>query len=384
MVLIKNCVILLKNIEIYSNYKQIVPNKGAFMTRKTDWSSPNANNTTSTFHGTPIIEDKNGKILRPITRGQEHLLKAIEQNDIIFVNGPPGCGKSAIATWYGIAAVDRLEFEHLILTRPILEAGENLGFLPGTIEEKVAPYMAPLFDFLSMVKGENPLTNPHKQEVKPVIPMSNYKKKKEGKYKNDYKGEYKETPIQKTSGNEDFYKKVNVCPLAYLRGTTKARSFILLDEAQNCTKQQIRLMLGRIGVGSKLIITGDINQVDLARKSDSGFVHAQKILKGVRGITSVTLSVDDICRHRLVKDIIIRYTEADSRDMNNSPVYRHIPEDYDFSDDVDDITEDASIDTIPDIKQEAPVVRKLPKKTLKKVVIPTEYNSDLIEANGSD
>ena len=354
------------------------------MTVKKPWTSTTPNSSEPKFHGTPIIEDKHGKILRPITRGQQYLLEAIEQNDIIFVNGPAGCGKSAIATWYGIAGIDSGEYDNLVLTRPILEAGENLGFLPGTFEEKVAPYMQPLYDFISMIKGPNPISAGNPKDHPTQYPVSTYKKKKAGNYKDDkYKTEYAVTPVERKSSNEDFYKKVNVCPLAYLRGTTKSRSFMLLDEAQNTTKQQMQLLLTRMGQGSKLVITGDIAQSDLERKSDSVFRHAQQILKGVHGIAMVTLGIEDICRHKLVKDIIIRYSKSESAGYDKSMVVRHRPEEYDFdSDNIDgDIDEDIS-----EPKNEAninhyahlapPKVTKLPKKGLKKIIIQDAVGDD--------
>src|SRR5574343_541954 len=198
------------------------------------------------FHGTPIIEDKHGKILRPITRGQQELLEAMESNDIVFVNGPAGTGTTVVATWYGIAGIDSGIYDQLVLTSPIVEAGEELGFLPGTFE-------------------------------------------------------------------------VNVCPLAYLRGSTKAKSFIILDEAQNVTTTQMKLMLTRLGYGSKLVICGDINQSDLERSSMSGFREAQKLLGGVDRIGFVHLDINDIVRHKLIRDIIIRYENKNSK--RNGDVY---------------------------------------------------------------
>lgn len=261
------------------------------------------------FHGDIIINDKNGKALRAITRGQQDLLEALDTNDIVFVNGPAGTGKSVVATWYGIDGIDKGEYEHLVLTRPIVEAGEELGFLPGTFEEKVAPYMQPLYEAIEVVKGKR-LTPEMVSHIEANSPSetSKYRKKKIGK------GEMQPPPPRpKLKSNDDFYRKVNVCPLAYLRGTTKARSFIILDEAQNVTKTQMKLMLTRLGHGSKLVICGDINQSDLERKSESGFRQAQQILKGVKGIGFITLDTDDIVRHRLIKDIIIRYEESDNR-----------------------------------------------------------------------
>lgn len=289
------------------------------------------------FNGDVIIKDKHGKQLRAITRGQQELLVALDQNDIIFVNGPAGTGKTVVATWYGIDGIDRGDYEHLVLTRPIVEAGEELGFLPGTFEEKVAPYMQPLYEAIEVVKGKRitPEMASHiESHSKPDI--SKYRKKKISK------GEQDAQPYKKVESNEDFYRKVNVCPLAYLRGSTKAKSFIILDEAQNVTKTQMKLMLTRLGYGSKLVICGDINQSDLERKSDSGFRQAQQILQGVHGIGFVTFGVDDIVRHKLIRDIIIRYEKTDRKNSSNEVFSNRefLDDDYDYADDDDDVNEE--------------------------------------------
>jgi len=287
------------------------------------------------FNGDVIIKDKHGKQLRAITRGQQELLVALDQNDIIFVNGPAGTGKTVVATWYGIDGIDRGYYEHLVLTRPIVEAGEELGFLPGTFEEKVAPYMQPLYEAIEVVKGKriSPEMASHiESHSKPDI--SKYRKKKIGKSEQDVQ------PYKKIESNDDFYRKVNVCPLAYLRGSTKSKSFIILDEAQNVTKTQMKLMLTRLGYGSKLVICGDINQSDLERKSDSGFRQAQQILQGVHGIGFVTFGVEDIVRHKLIRDIIIRYENTDRKNSSNE-LYSNrefLDDDYDYAD--DDVTEE--------------------------------------------
>lgn len=296
------------------------------------------------FHGDVIINDKNGKALRAITRGQQLLLETIEKNDIIFVNGPAGTGKSVVSTWYGIAGIDKGIYDNLVLTRPIVEAGEELGFLPGTFEEKVAPYMQPLYEAIEVVKGKRitPEMAAHFESKQPPQ-LSNYRKKKVGKGEMDIP-----KPRQKINSNEEFYKRVNVCPLAYLRGTTKAKSFIILDEAQNVTKTQMKLMLTRLGHGSKLIVCGDIKQSDLERKSDSGFRHAQSILKGVKGIGFISLGIEDIVRHRLIKDIIIRYDMSENNNgfIDKAEVYNNrnnLDNDYDFDED-DDYEDDELID----------------------------------------
>jgi phosphate starvation-inducible protein PhoH and related proteins len=268
---------------------------------------------TPKYHGTPIIEDKHGKILRPITRGQQDLLEAMESNDIVFVNGPAGTGKTVIATWYGIAGIDAGLYDQLVLTRPIVEAGEELGFLPGTFEEKVAPYMQPLYEAIEVVKGKR-ITTEMDTKIGATQHQNSYR---------DKKGMLKKKPTNdapsKKAQNEDFYKRVNVCPLAYLRGSTKSKSFIILDEAQNVTTTQMKLMLTRLGQGSKLIVCGDINQSDLERSSMSGFREAQKLLQKVDRIGFVHLDINDIVRHKLIRDIIIRYESKQAK--RNSDVY---------------------------------------------------------------
>lgn len=315
------------------------------------------------YHGTPIIEDKHGRILRPITRGQQELLEAMEANNIVFVNGPAGTGKSVIATWYGIAGIDAGMYDKLVLTRPIIEAGEELGFLPGTFEEKVAPYMQPLYEAIETVKGKR-ITPEMESKLGTIpTPQSSYRDKK-GMLKKKTSKEYNFKPIS----NDDFYKKVNVCPLAYLRGTTKAKSFIILDEAQNVTTTQMKLMLTRLGQGSKLVICGDINQTDLERSSMSGFREAQQLLQNIDGIGFVHLDINDIVRHKLIKDIIIRYETKDRnkyrdatysncfdretdqenyRDLRN---YDIDDEDLDDDDDDDEDRDDEDLDDENDIK----------------------------------
>lgn len=292
------------------------------------------------YHGDVIINDKNGKALRAITRGQQELLEVIDNNDIIFVNGPAGTGKTVVATWAGIAGIDDGLYEHLVLTRPIVEAQEELGFLPGSIDDKVGPFMQPLFEAIEVVKGKRITPEMAAQFDASKSPqMSGYRNKK---IKNGEMPAPKLRP--KTSSNEEFYKKVSVCPLAYLRGSTKAKSFIVVDEAQNILKGQMKLMLTRLGHGSKMIICGDISQSDLDRKSDSGFRHAQHILGGVKGIGFVTFGIDDIVRHRLIKDIIIRYEKSENAfdghgGKGKAPVYDNrefLDNDYDYDDDGDD------------------------------------------------
>jgi phosphate starvation-inducible PhoH-like protein len=301
------------------------------------------------FHGTPIINDKNGKVLRPITRGQQKLLEAIQENDIIFVTGPAGTGKTHIATWLGIAGIDNGEYNNLVLTRPIVEAGEELGFLPGTFDEKVGPYMQPLFDAIERVKGKRLTQEQALGKIAPEVPTSKYKKKK---------SVTTDTPIKsRKECNEDFYKKVNICPLAYLRGSTRDRSYIILDECQNTTRSQMKLMLTRLGYGSKMILCGDIHQSDIGNADESGFYEAMELLRGVEGVGYVHLGVNDIVRHKLVKDIIMRY-EHREKDSNDDVVYsnnggteenyrNYRNYDFDMDDDDEESIEDVEMIDLP-------------------------------------
>lgn len=246
------------------------------------------------FSGQEIIRDRHDRPIYTKTVGQQRLVDAINSNDIIFVNGPSGTGKTAIATWIGIAGLDAGAYERLVLTRPVVAGGEELGFLPGSLDEKVAPYMQPLYDAISLIKGrrEKP-----EDAIKKMPVLTNKEKKAKKKSKDS----------EEAFSNNDFYSKVQVCPLAYIRGSTLAKSFIVCDEFQNTTIEQMKMMLTRLGKDSKMVICGDPNQSDLPKKVRSGFVHAQGLLRGVPRIGFVTLGIDDIVRHRLIKEIICRY-----------------------------------------------------------------------------
>lgn len=281
------------------------------------------------FCGTEIIRDRHDKPIYTKTAGQQRLVDVINSNDIIFVNGPSGTGKTAIATWVGISGLDDGIYERLVLTRPVVTGGEELGFLPGGLDEKIAPYMQPLYDAISLIKGrrEKP-----EDAIKKMPVLTDKEKRSKKKSKKN---------VEEAFSNNDFYSKIQVCPLAYIRGSTLAKSFIVCDEFQNTTIAQMKMMLTRLGRDSKMVICGDSNQTDLPEKVESGFMHAQNLLKGVPRIGYVTLGVDDIVRHRLIKEIILRYERPDYKP--NSATYdddfRKFPshtwdrdrEGYDFS-----------------------------------------------------
>lgn len=285
------------------------------------------------FCGQEIIRDRHNRPIYTKTEGQDKLVEAIKNNDIIFVNGPSGTGKTVISTWVGIAGIDDGVYEKLVLTRPVVTGGEELGFLPGGLDEKVAPYMQPLYDAISLIKGRR--MKPEEQ-VKQMPAMTNKEKKAKKKEKN----------IDEIFSNGDFYSKVQVCPLAYIRGSTLAKSFVVCDEFQNTTIAQMKMMLTRLGKDSKMVICGDPNQTDLPSRVMSGFVHAQKLLKGVPRIGFVTLGVDDIVRHKLIKEIILRYevpgykpnscTAEDEFDKVPAHTWERDRCGYDFSEDDED------------------------------------------------
>ncbi len=210
-----------------------------------------------------------GKAIRARTTNQRTLIELARANDLLFATGPAGSGKTYTAIALAVKALRNREVKRIVLSRPAVEAGENLGFLPGDMKEKVDPYLQPLYDALS-----------------DMIPPKKLK-------------EYLESEI------------IQIAPLAYMRGRTLNDSFVILDEAQNTTRNQLKMFLTRMGVSAKFVITGDMSQIDLPRRNDSGLIHAFKILKDIKGIAFVEFNSDDIVRHRLVKDIVKAYQKED-------------------------------------------------------------------------
>lgn len=212
-----------------------------------------------------ICKTYDGNIIKPRTLGQKRYVDEIRRNDIVFGIGPAGTGKTYLAMAMAIDAFKNKKVDRIILTRPAVEAGESLGFLPGDLQEKVDPYLRPVYDALFEIMG-----------------AENYLK-------------YIERGM------------IEVAPLAYMRGRTLDNSYIILDEAQNTTDEQMKMFLTRIGFGSKAIITGDITQIDLPRGKKSGLKTVSKILKDIEGIGIVNLNVKDIVRHPLVQKIVEAY-----------------------------------------------------------------------------
>lgn len=222
-----------------------------------------------------INTPKDGPI-KARTDGQRRLVTASRNNDIVFAIGPAGTGKTYTAVALAVAALKAKRVKRIVLSRPAVEAGERLGFLPGDLREKVDPYLRPLYDAL----GD-------------MIPRDKL---------------------------EDYIDKniIEIVPLAYMRGRTLHAAYVILDEAQNATTVQMKMFLTRLGVSSRAIITGDLTQTDLPRKTDSGLPHAQHILEGVEGIAFEYLDTSDVVRHRLVKDIIAAYDRFDEAEGHNT------------------------------------------------------------------
>ena len=212
-----------------------------------------------------LVFGPNGKSVRARTLNQKKMVSLAEKNDVIFAIGPAGTGKTYTAVALAVRALKNKMVKKIILTRPAVEAGENLGFLPGDLKEKIDPYLRPLYDALD-----------------DMIPA-------------DKLGYYMSTRV------------IEIAPLAYMRGRTLDHAFIILDEAQNTTDLQIKMFLTRIGPNAKAIITGDLSQVDLPKNQRSGLIKASKILKNIDGIAHIELDEEDVVRHRLVKAIIRAY-----------------------------------------------------------------------------
>jgi len=219
-----------------------------------------------------LVFGPNGKSVRARTANQKKLVQQAEKNDIVFAIGPAGTGKTYTAVALAVRALKNKHVKKIILTRPAVEAGESLGFLPGDLKEKIDPYLRPLYDALD-----------------DMIPA-------------DKLGYYMST------------RTIEIAPLAYMRGRTLDNAFIILDEAQNATDLQIKMFLTRIGANAKAIITGDITQVDLPRNQRSGLQTAVRILNNIDGIAHIELDEDDVVRHRLVKQILRAYEKERKQD----------------------------------------------------------------------
>ena len=228
------------------------------------------NNNTDADNNT-ILFGNNGKPIKARTANQIRLVKEITKNDIVFALGPAGTGKTYTAVAVAVKALKNKEIKRIILTRPAVEAGESLGFLPGDLKEKIDPYLRPLYDALD-----------------DMIPADKLKLYLEN-------------------------RTIEIAPLAFMRGRTLDNAFVILDEGQNATDMQLKMFLTRMGPNAKLIITGDLTQIDLPKKQMSGLFRAMKILRNIDGISIVELDTQDVVRHKLVKEIIKAYDKADEQ-----------------------------------------------------------------------
>ncbi|GAA4004623.1 PhoH family protein [Hymenobacter fastidiosus] len=228
-----------------------------------------------------IIFGAKGGVIKAKTPNQQKLVDAVMKYDLVFALGPAGTGKTYVSVALAVRALKNKEVKKIIISRPVVEAGENLGFLPGDMKEKVDPYLRPIYDALE-----------------DMIPAEKLKF-------------YQENKI------------IEIAPLAYMRGRTLNNAFVLLDEAQNTTPSQLKMFLTRMGPTAKVMVNGDRSQIDLPTKQKSGLMQALDILKDVRGIGFVEMTAEDVVRHRLVKEIVVaydRFDEQTQRDQANRPV----------------------------------------------------------------
>ncbi|MDR3062442.1 MAG: PhoH family protein [Dysgonamonadaceae bacterium] len=220
-----------------------------------------------------IIFGMNGKPILARTDNQQKLVNAFEKNDMLFAIGPAGSGKTYTAIALAVRALKNKEIRKIILSRPAVEAGEKLGFLPGDMKEKIDPYLQPLYDAL--------------EDMIPAVKLKEY--------------------IEN--------KVIQIAPLAFMRGRTLSDAVIILDEAQNTTMHQIKMFLTRMGMNAKMIITGDVTQIDLPPSQPSGLLHAMRILKDIPGIAHIEFDKKDIVRHKLVQRIVEAYEKQDAKEL---------------------------------------------------------------------
>ncbi|MFM8995283.1 MAG: PhoH family protein [Bacteroidota bacterium] len=251
--------VFLKNKEL--NEHIVLEALEGFVVEKSDDNAEK--NLIST--GDTLLIGTHGQQIKARTRNQVRMVNTAQKNDIIFAIGPAGTGKTYTAVAIAVLALKEREIRRIILTRPAVEAGENLGFLPGDLKDKIDPYLRPLYDALE-----------------DMIPNDKLKSMIES-------------------------RTVEIAPLAFMRGRTLDNCYVILDEAQNSTDLQLKMFLTRMGPNAKLIITGDLTQVDLPRKQQSGLHRAMRLLKNIKGIGMIQLDTDDVVRHRLVKEIVHAY-----------------------------------------------------------------------------
>ena len=224
-----------------------------------------------------ILHGKDGRLIKTLTPNQRKMVESTSENDMVFAIGPAGTGKTYTAVALAVRALKNKQIKRIILTRPAVEAGENLGFLPGDLRDKLDPYLQPLYDAL--------------WDMMPMQKLLSYMEE----------------------------KIIEIAPLAFMRGRTLDNAYVILDEAQNATESQIKMFLTRMGKNAKFFITGDITQIDLPRNQNSGLIQATKILNNVKGIDFVYLDNSDVVRHKLVTKIIEKYEKWENDKFQNSP-----------------------------------------------------------------
>ena len=229
--------------------------------------SDEPNNNIAGKEDDVLVYGRHGKLIRALTPNQKKMVSSSEKNDLLFSIGPAGTGKTYTAVALAVRALKSKQVKKIVLTRPAIEAGESLGFLPGDMKEKLDPYLQPLYDAL-----------------KDMLPIQKF-----------------------LSYLED--ETIEIAPLAFMRGRTLSNAFAILDEAQNASQSQLKMFLTRMGKSSKFIVTGDVTQIDLPRKKLSGLLQAPQLLKGIKGIDFVYLDKSDVVRHKLVSEIIDAYSK---------------------------------------------------------------------------
>ena len=260
---------------IFKGMRETLSSKGSLYKDDVDnlikLSRTGSINLTSAIKDNHVIYHGRKGLIGPRTKGQVAYLENFIDNDVVFGIGPAGTGKTFLSMAFALSSLEQNEVDRIILCRPAVEAGENLGFLPGDLKEKVDPYLSPLYDALDALLPKNKMS----------ILIEN--------------------------------KNIEIVPLAYMRGRTLDNAFMILDEAQNSTVMQMKMFLTRLGMGSKAIINGDITQIDLSGSKFSGLIEAAKILKNVEGIGFTYFNDSDIVRHPLVKKIIVAYDANDRK-----------------------------------------------------------------------
>lgn len=253
-------------IEHLLKYKQLTENN---IERLMDEDKSETESKTMKHDDETIVFGNHGLVVKARTANQRKLVKDCENHDLIFAIGPAGTGKTYTAVALAVKALKNKEVKRIILTRPAVESGENLGFLPGDLKEKLDPYMQPLYDALRDMIPAEKLAEMLEQGI------------------------------------------IQIAPLAFMRGRTLDKSFVILDEAQNATQSQFKMFLTRMGKSAKFIITGDPSQIDLPKKQPSGLIQALNVLKGIKDISMIMFDEKDVIRHKLVKDIIMAYKKEE-------------------------------------------------------------------------